>query len=98
MFSTRHNIITSMEIVYIRHKKPNSLLKMLRERIKEPFIKNYWFFNHNSNWYFFFVSKIINKKFRYEKYVQIKIIKKIKNQKEKIFNILNILLLIFFNQ
>ena len=49
--------------------------KIVWERIKELFIKNYWFFNHNSNWYFFFLIKIINKKFGYEKYVQIKIIK-----------------------
>ena len=49
--------------------------KLVWERIKEPFIKIIDFFSHNSNWYFFFLIKIINKKYGYEKYVQIKIIK-----------------------
>ena len=66
--------------------------KLVWERIKEPFIKIIDFSVIAPVDIFFFLSKIINKKFGYEKYVQIKI----KTSKEKLFNILNFLLLIFF--
>ena len=48
--------------------------KLVWERIKEPFIKIFDFSVIAPVDIFFFLSKIINKKFGYEKYVQIKII------------------------
>ena len=56
--------------------------KLVWERIKEPFIKIIDF-SVITPIDIFFLSKIINRKFGYEKYVQIK------TSKEKIFNILN---------
>ena len=48
--------------------------KLLWERIKEPFIKIIDFLVITPIDIFFFLSKIINKKFGYEKCVKIKII------------------------
>ena len=49
--------------------------KIVWERIKELFIKIIDFLIITPIYIYFFLHKIINKKFGYEKYVQIKIIK-----------------------